>query len=319
MKETLRNNCDLFAENYYEMKKNFKWSNSISMRLGALLYVLENQTLDVREINRSRKIINDNTGALSQFKDITNFMVSVFLSFQKEPEASFKRILNTYDAMKKEGFHSSPYLILAAMSVVFQAEQEQYQQIITSARGYYNAMKAEHRFITTSDDYCYSALLAINGKPVSEDILEMENCYQRLKENFTHSNAIQSLSHILTLNSEPTDIKCKRVEDLYHALRRRKCKFGLGIELSFLGVVLLLDEESEKLADEIAEINEYLGSKKGFGTWSLIDKERIMYSIAIACSQYLDDAKKNTLELILANNITGIIRSKQVTTVTAAT
>lgn len=319
MKETLRDNCDLFAENYYELKRNFKWNNSISSRLGALIFVLEHRTLDIEAINRSRRIINDNTGAFSQFKDITNFMVAVMLSFQKEPEVSLKNMIQVYDAMKKEGFHSSPYLILAAMSVVFQAEKDQYQKITSTARSYYNAMKAQHRFITSSDDYCYCALLAMNGKPVSEDIHEMESCYQRLMESFTHSNAIQSLSHILTMDEEITDIKSKRVLDLYHALRKRKCKFGLGIELSFLGVAVLLDEEIEKLANEIAEINEYLGSKKGFGAWSLIDKERIMYSIAIACSAYLDDTKKNTLEMILTNNITGIIRAQQVTTVTAAT
>jgi hypothetical protein len=319
MKETLRNNCDLFAENYYALKKNYRWSNSINTRLGALLYVLENRNLDIEAINKCRKIINDNTGALSQFRDITNIIVSVILSLQKEPEAYFKRIISVYDAMKKEGFHSSPYLILAATSVVSQAEKEQYQWIITSARSYYNAMKAEHRFITSSDDYCYSALLAISGKPVSEDILEMEKCYQRLQQSFTHSNAMQSLSHILTLSSKNIDTKCKQVEDMYHALRKYKCKFGLGIELSFLGVVVLLEEDTEKLAAEIAEINEYLSSKKGFGSWSLVDKERIMYSIALACSAYLDDSKKNTLEMILTNNITGILRAQQVTTVTAAT
>lgn len=319
MKEALRNNCDLLVENYYELKKNFKWGNAINARLGAMLYVLEDKKVDVKAINKCRKIVNDNTKALSQFKDITNFMTSIMLVHQAEPEEIFKKILDTYKAMKTEGFHSSPYLVLAAISVVLQAEPDQYQRIITSARSYYNMMKEEHRFITSSDDYCFSVLLAMGDKSVTEDIKEMENCYQQLRESFTHSNAIQSLSHVLTFSNDNTVDKCKRVEDLYQALRKRKCRFGLGFELSFLGVIVLFKEDTEKLADEISEVNEYLISKRGFGTWSVIDKERIMYAIAIVCNEYLDDTNKNTMEMILANNITGIIRTQQVATVTSAT
>lgn len=241
------------------------------------------------------------------------------LSFHTEPEAVFQNVLKVYADMKKEGFHSSPYLVLAAYAIVLEAAPLDYQRRITSARSYYNAMKEEHRFITASDDYCFSAFLAMTDHPAKENLLEMEKCFEKLKESFTHSNAIQSLSHVLTLSKDNTDMKCKRAEELYLALRKRKCRFGLGIELSFIGVSVLLDEDTEKLADEIAEVNDYLFSKKGFGNWSLIDKERMMYSIAIVCGSYFDVAKKNTMEMILANNITGIIRAQQVTVVTAAT
>lgn len=283
MKETLRNKCDLFVDNYINLSKKFKWNYTVSTRLGALLYTMENRTVDIDAIVRCRKVIKENTGVFSQFKDTTNFMTSAMLSLQAEPEAMLKGALNVYDAMKEEGFHASPYLVLAAISIALQSDPYNYHKIIISAKNYYTAMKEEHRFITSMDDYGFAALLAMTEKPVNPVIIEMENCYKELKNDFFNSNAVQTLSQILTFSEENTYAKCKRVADLDRALKNRKCKIGAGVPLSFLGVIALLQEDTNKLADEIAETKEYLKSKKGFGAWSISSPERVMFSIAIVC------------------------------------
>jgi hypothetical protein len=318
MRDTLKNKCDLFADNYNELNKKFKWNYSINTKLGALLYTMENRAVDIEAINRCRKVIKENTGVFSQFKDMTNFMTSVMLSLQMEPEAMLKSAISVYDAMKREGFHSSSYLVIAAISVALQSDPYDYQRIIISAKKYYDAMKEEHRFITSADDYGFAALLAMTDKPVFQTIREMEYCYRTLKEVFSNSNAVQSLTHVIAFSEEDMVAKCKRVVDLHHAMKKRKCKLGYGVELSFLGVIALLQEDSEKLAEEIAETQEYLKSKKGFGYWSSTSTERIMFSVAMVCDDYLTDGKKNTMELTLANNITGIMLAYQMAAMAAA-
>lgn len=318
MKDTLRNKCDLFVDNYNALMKKFKWNYAINTRLGALLYMMENRVVDIDAINRCGKVIKENTGVFSQFKDTTKFMTSVMLSLQMDPEAMLKGVVSVYDAMKKEGFHSSPYLVLAAISIALQSDPYNYQRLIISTKNYYDAMKVEHKFITSSDDYGFAALLAMTDKSVYQAVSEMENCYRILKEDFSYSNAVQSLSHVLTFSEEDAASKCKRVVDLYQALKMRKCKFGTGIELSFLGVTALLQEDIQKLADEIAETKEYLKSKKSFGYWSISATERIMFAVAMVCDDYLNDAKKNTMEMTLANNIAGIVLAQQMATMAAA-
>jgi hypothetical protein len=219
---------------------------------------MENRVADAEAIDRCHKIIKDNTGVFSQFKDTTNFMSSVMLALQPEPEVMFKSILNVYDAMKKEGFHSSPYLVLAAISIALQSDPYDYQKVIISAKTYYDAMKEEHKFITSSDDYGFAALLAMTDKPVSQVVKEMENCYHILKGDFFGANAVQALSHVLTFSEEDAYSKCKRVAQLNKALKDRKCKIGAGIELSFLGVVALLGQDTELLAEEIKAVSDYL-------------------------------------------------------------
>jgi hypothetical protein len=318
MRESLANKCELFVNNYNVLSKKFKWNYPINTRLGALLYTMENREADIEAIERCRRIIKDNTGVFSQFKDTTNFMSSIMLALQSDPEPMFKSVLNVYDAMKHEGFHSSPYLVLAAISIALQADPYNYQRVIVSAKRYYDAMKEEHKFITSSDDYGFAALLAMSEKPVSQAVREMEDCYRILKGDFFGANAVQALSHVLTFSDEPAYTKCKRVADLNRALKDRRCKIGPGIELSFLGVMALLQEETYKLADEIAEVRDYLKSRKGFGGWSMSSTERVMFSVAIVCDDYLTDAKKSTVGYTLANNITGILIAQQMAVMAAA-
>lgn len=318
MRESLANKCDLFANNYNVLNKKFKWNNTINTRLGALLYTMENREADSEAIERCRKIIKDHTGIFSQFKDTTNFMTSVMLSLQPDPEPMFKSVLNVYDAMKTEGFHASPYLVLAAISIALQADPYNYQRVIASAKNYYDAMKVEHKFITSSDDYGFAALLAMSEKPVYQAVKEMEDCYRILKGDFFGANAVQALSHVLTFSEEPAYAKCKRVADLDRALKNRKSKIGSGIELSFLGVIALLQENTEKLADEIAEVKEYLKNKKGFGSWSMSNTERTMFAVAVVCDDYLTDVRRRTMEYTLANNITGILIAQQMAVMAAA-
>lgn len=111
---------------------------------------------------------------------------------------------------------------------------------------------------------------------------------------------------------------CKNCIDLYEALKRRKCKYGTGNELSFLGIVSLLKEEPDKLSDEIVAINNFLKDKNGFGYWSISSKERLMFSVALVCSDYIDGTKRNTMEMTLANNISSILIAQQMAAMTAA-
>jgi hypothetical protein len=318
MRDPLRNKCDLFADNYIDLSKKFKWTYTINTRIGALLYSMENRSADIEAINRCRTIIKENTGIFSPFKDTMNFMLSVLLSLQADPETVLKEAVSIYTTMKKEGFHSSSYLVLAAVSIAMQADPYEYQRIILSTKKFYDAMKEEHRFLTSSDDHGFAALLALSDKPVFQAMSEIENCYRLLKESFSYSNAVQSLSHVLAFGDENYEIKCSRVVELYQALKRRKCKFGSGAELSFLGVMALFNEDTEKLADEIAEINEYLKGKKGFGSWSVSTRERIMFSAALVSDSYLEEAKKDTMEMALANNVAGILLAQQMATIAAA-
>ena len=318
MKETLRVKCNLIAENYQDLAKELKWHSSNNLRFGALYYTLNEKKVNVDAINRGRTIIKENTGIFSQFKDITNFTTSVILSLQDQPEKDFLNTLKVYEALKQEGLHPSPYLVLAATSIAIQAEPFDYTRIVTATKDIYKAMKKEHKILTSSDDYGFAALLAMQEKPTKDVVNEVEACYRILKQDFVSSNSLQALAQVLTISEEDSNIKCKRVVDLNQALKIRKCKIGSGIERSFLGIAALFEMDCNQLADEIAEFYEYLKYKKGFGSWSISRDERVMFAIALLCIEYLEDAKQNAVKMTLSNNVTVIMIAQQMAAIAAA-
>ncbi len=317
MRETLRDKCSLYADNYLKLKQAFKWEYTENNRLGALLYTMEDRPVDVAGIKGCRELIKASTGIFSQFKDVTNFTVSVMLSLKAEPDIKIRDAIKIYDALKEEGMHSSAYLVLAAVSIAFYSEPEQYRGYVARAKSFYDATKAEHRFITSVDDYTFAALLALSDKEVGPAIREIEDSYLWLKEEFRSANAVWSLSQVLSFSGEGTQVKGKRVVDLYQALKVRGCKFGLYTELPFLGIVSLLAREINTVADEIVEADNYLRNMKGFGNWSITARERLMFAAALVCDDFLADVKKGTVEVALSSTTAALLLAQQAATIAA--
>lgn len=318
LRESVKNKCDLFADNYSKIKSDFKWNDTPSLRLGALLYALESKSTEEQAIRYCKAIIKENTGVFSQFKQTTFFIVATILSLKNQPKSLIQAANKIYHDMKKAGFHSSPYLVLSALYIALQKESWEFPHIIARAKRFYDGMKQQHPFITSSDDYGFATLLAMTDRDVNSTIREIESYYSKLKENFSNSNGIQALSQVLIFGEGDTNLKCNQVVELNRALKNRQCKFGSGTQLSFLGVMSLLNEDSNRLADEVAQTNEYLKTKKGFGYWSISAKERLMYATALVSRDYLDDLKKDTMGMALANQVTEIILAQQLTMIAIA-
>ncbi len=83
-------------------------------------------------------------------------------------------------------------------------------------------------------------------------------------------------------------------------------------------MIALLQLDTEEIASEIVEVSEYIKYKKGFGYWSISAKERIMFSVALVCDDYLEDSKRNTMEMALVNNVAGILLAQQMAAMAAA-
>ncbi len=175
---SLRLKYGLFAENCQILRKNFRWDYSMMHCLGALLYANAGLPVDVEGIKDSKEIIKKITGLFSSFKETTFFALAVLLSLEPDSEKLFGRTLKVYAEMKKAGFHPSPYLTLAAFSIAKQSGAKDIRPVTDRAKELYDAMRKEHRFLTSTDDYGYAAMLAAAEFPVNQAVREMEDCYE---------------------------------------------------------------------------------------------------------------------------------------------
>ena len=70
-------------------------------------------------------------------------------------------------------------------------------------------------------------------------------------------------------------------------------KYGTSYnEFSSLGALIDLDVDKDTLVDETIEVAEYLKENKGFGSWSINSKQRIMFAAMLVGDAY----QKGTIE-----------------------
>ncbi|WFR57202.1 DUF4003 family protein [Anaerocolumna sp. AGMB13025] len=316
---SLQAKCDLFAENYLILRKNFRWDYAMMHCLGALLYTNDGRTADVEAIKAAKEIIKKNTGLFSSFKETTFFALSVLLSLDADPQGLFERSFKIFGELKNAGFYGSPYLTLAAFSIAKRADITDTEPVVRLAKEFYDAMKKKHRFLTSTDDYGYAAMLALTGLSVEPAINEMETCYELLKKEFGSGNALQSLTHVLTLGEESADIKCSRAVKIYDKLKEKGCKVSRYEELASMGILVLISSDVDKITDEIKDTYEILIGKKGLGSWSMGKHERIMYAAALVTSEYMEGIGKDSVQLAFANSLTSIVIAQQTAMIIAAT
>lgn len=309
--------CELFSDNYHQLRKSFKWEYASMQCLGAYIYAKDGLTVNVEAIKNSKEIIKNNTGIFSSFKNTAFFALAVMLSQEENPMEVFKNTLSVYEDMKKAGFHSSVYLSLAALAIA-QQSREDAGDTIRRAKEFYNRMKENHWFLTSADDYGYAAILGAADLPIDSSVMEMEKCYDLLKPDFGAGNALQSLTHVLTIGEESAESKCFRAKQIYDNLIKKGCKLSKYQELASLGILVLISEDVEKITDEIKEVYDLLMEKKGFGKWSMTKHERTMYAASLVAAEYVKAIKKENISLTLANSITNIVTAQQTAMIIAA-
>ena len=299
--------CQQFIENRDKIKPIFSWENGMVHLACAGIYTDKEMAVDEKVLQISKEMIKSKTGAFSGFKGIAKAPIAAMMAVSGNPEQALDNGLRVYECLKKE-FWNSSYLPVASMIIGKLAQPSQFDDIIIRTRLIYNKMKAEHPFLTSSEDSIFCSLMALSGKSNDNLINEMERCYKILKENFSSSNATQSLSHVLALCDGSADEKCEKTLDLFNTLKSCKHKYGTSFELPTLGILAMSGVNLKQITSDIIEIDDWLSTQKGFGMFSTTTpKQRLMYA-GILARQPLED---NTMTTASISGVISIIIAQQ--------
>ena len=175
----------------------------------------------------------------------------------------------------------------------------------------YENMKHNHFWLTSADDYVFASVLATTDLDLKQLDLEVEKCYTLLKQDGFHTgNDLQSLSHILAIGEEYNIDKCKNAMKLYLGLKSEKCKLQYD-GLATLGVLTLINQDIDKIVNEVKQVYDYIKEKKGYGSWSLDTSMRTILAANLVSDFYVDGMKKGVLQVALGNSINSIIIAQQ--------
>lgn len=308
MKVELQRRCEMFIANRDIIKAEFGWETAYIYPLCAGLFTAKNATADPQALRACHRLLKENTGIFSNFRGVSKMAMVTSLALSANPQEKMERLLFVYNKLKQL-FWSSEYLVVAASAITDLAEPSQYEAIVERTRMVYNHMKQAHPFLTSGEDSAFAALLALSGFDDVQIGDEMERCFAILKPEFWSGNAVQSLSHVLALGSDPAETKCDRVTQLYRLLKERGCKYGTGYELPTLGTLALTGASIDALTHDMIEVDDYLKTQKGFGAFGIGAKQRLMYAGMLVMCDAIPVAQ--TMEVAALNGVVALVIAQQ--------
>ena len=314
MREVVKNRCDLLFSNKEVVGKEFKWGYSIMNIAASLVFAGADRQVDVERLKECRKIIKKNTGIFSSLQGNAEAIVASKMALSNDPEQYFKDVKSVYDKLSKaQKFSDGGYLISAAVCIVDADRVADADNVIARFSELFKKMNKIHPLLTSSSDIAFAVLLVLTDKPVDSIVAEMEKCYEYVKKDLkvkVGSNEIQGLSEILALSDGDMKAKCDEVVSIYDTFKAHGIKWGKEYnEFASLGALIGLDVDKDTLVDEIAETAEYIKSQKGFGSWTLDNKQRLMFAAMLVGDSYgmssirASSAINSTIAMVIAEEV----------------
>ena len=287
MRELLRAGCELLADNKDLLSKNFSWGMEMLSLAGSVIYTGAGRVADIERIKECKKILKKNLSMFSEFRGNMEVPVLCKMALAQDPEKYLTELIGIYNKLSKGKIFGSDYLALTAFAICDENLGSSVDRILERTKRLLKRMAGYHPILTSDEDMALVALLAVTDKSDDQIIEETEYCYHTLKKMFSsHDDAVQSLSHVLTLCGGMPQENCDKVCAIYDALKIRGIKYGLDYELASLGALVSIDMSPTELAAEIEEASEYLKTRKGFGDWGIGDKARTMFAALMAVQAF---------------------------------
>lgn len=307
MNEALQARCKLMIDNKLAVENEYTWQGAVTNVLISNFFTSRGMSVNTEKLREAESIIKKNTSVISNFRGFIQGYLSAVLAESDNPEELFTEIKETYNEMKKAKFSKSPYLVAAATLICTIDTELEKTDIIANAKIIYKMMKDKHPILTADEDVTFATLLAMSGLEIAKLDEEMENCYKMLKSITWANNAVQSLSHVLSLGQADAASKCNRVRDMITLLKNRGMEYGKGCELAALGGLAILDEQIELLVEEMLEADAHLRDARGFGNFGIGETQRFMYDAMLVMVEHIPNihdfahaSKKGMLSAVIA-------------------
>ena len=271
MNSKIMNSCQLLADNRDIIKKRFYLEDNMMITAASMIFTEAGRQADADRMKACRNLLRERKGIFSNFRGVAEMVVLSAISLSQQYPAGMER-----------------------------AAVQKVQSLMRT-------MKELHPFLTSSEDMAYISLMALSPKTETELVEETEAAYQLLKERFAfHKDAALSLSMVLASLPGSASVKCARVQEIYDALKEQKISYGKDAELPSLGILSTLQVPAKQLVEEIKEAETYLHSRKGFGSWSIGKRARIMFASLITASAYQEDVTRVSSSAVTASVSTTI-------------
>jgi len=310
MNELLKQKCDLLISNQNVFHDTFMWDPTLLAIIGSIAYVGSQKVADPQKLKECNEIIKKHEGIFSYFRGNSKIPVISKMSLSEDPEKYLLTLKDVYEKLHKNKICGSDYMVMTAIAICELNNAANIDSIIDKTKLILKEMNKIHPILTGDEDMSLVALLAMSDMSIEKIIEETEYFYSAMKSKFTFSNeAVQSLSHIMTLMEGDADSKIQKVFALYDSLKDQGTKYGKSHILSALGAIISAEEQPEILAKDILEVSDYLKKFNGYGTFGIGKDAKLMVATLLVADLYSND--NNAMNVAFINNSLSIIIAQQ--------
>jgi hypothetical protein len=267
-------------------------------------YVTSEREFDAESLSRVMDALKSKSSWLSPLRGNLLPMMAAFLD---QPGADIEKEVNRLFAkqqvLKGLGFRNTIHSYLAALLLT--NDTDLYESEARQAKKLYDAIKKQHFFLTSDDDYAYAVLLGKRGADPIEHAKSMRVYYDALRtEGFRSGNELQWLSQVMTyiqINYDP-NLVTRAMEVLAHFKRNTKVR---PVHYPMIGFLTVFGVDDSELQN-VVELTHSLEESKPF-KWN----REMALSIAIGYIMHKLTESAEEESVSLATSVELIIQAQQ--------
>ena len=223
-------------------------------------YVTSEREFDSESLSRAMDALKNRSSWLSPLRGNLLPMLAAFLDQPGTAiDEEVERLFAKQQVLKGVGFRNTIHSYLAALLLT--DDPDLHDMEARQAKRIFDAMKKQHFFLTSDDDYAYAVLLGKRGEDATAHAKAMRTYYDALRaEGFRSGNELQWLSQVMTYIHIEFDAKLvlRAAEVLGQFKQSTKVRPVHYPMIGFLTVFGVADAEVTKIV-ELAHVLE--GSK----------------------------------------------------------
>ncbi|MGG0670916.1 DUF4003 family protein [Sporosarcina koreensis] len=267
-------------------------------------YVTAEKEFDAVAFSRALAALKERAGWFSPLRGNLLPMMAAFLTqSDASVEGEAERLMDKQRTLKQAGFRNTIHSYLAAM--LMDNDAARFQEEADRAKKLYDAMKKQHYFLTSDDDYAYAMLLGKMGEDPVEHAKAMRSYYDALREEgFRTGNELQWLSQVMTyIDISFQQRLVKRAWTIFEMLREEsKAK---PVHYPMVGFLTVFDVGDEKIS-EIIQLAKQLEQSKRF-KWN----KEMALSVAIGYVMHQLTESADQVSVSLAASVEMILQAQQ--------
>lgn len=266
-------------------------------------YVTAEKEFNAVDFNRAIAALKERAGWFSPLRGHLLPMMAAFLTQSDQVDEEADRLMDKQRILKQAGFRNTIHSYLAAL--LMNDDATRFQEEADRAKKLYDAMKKQHYFLTSDDDYAYAMLLAKKGEDPGGHAKAMRTYYDALHdEGFRTGNELQWLSQVMTYMDIAFQPQLVKRAWMIHGMLREELK-PKPVHYPMIGFLTVFDVKDEEIQD-IIQLAKQLEQSKLF-RWN----KEMALSVAIGNVMHQMTERADQVSVSLAASVEMILRAQQ--------